>query len=75
MDCGHDVSGMMACSMSCCQDAVRPAIMPVAFVLPQVMNVPTVDEVISPVSLSSSFEISQVTEPLSPPPRLATAVR
>lgn len=75
MDCGHDMSGMMACSMSCCQDTVRPAIMPVSFVLPQVMNVPTVDEVISPVSLSSSFEISQVTEPLSPPPRLATLVR
>ena len=28
MDCGHDMSGMTSCSMSCCKDPARPALIP-----------------------------------------------
>src|SRR5712691_10436367 len=34
MDCGHDMPGMMACSMSCCHDSERSMVSAVAFVLP-----------------------------------------
>ncbi len=36
-DCGHDghnMSGMMDCSMSCCEDPAKPVVTSVAFVLP-----------------------------------------
>ena len=34
MDCGHDTSGMMACTMSCCHDSDRSLVTSIAFLLP-----------------------------------------
>lgn len=73
MDCGHDM-GMTACSMSCCQDSARPAVIPNAFVLPEAVFVPAADEAIRPVHMTRAPEISQLRKPLSPPPRLASSV-
>jgi hypothetical protein len=70
MDCGHDMSGMTACSVSCCQESSRPAVMPVAFVLPLATMLPAAVEMVQPVRITTSLEISQIITPLSPPPRL-----
>ena len=72
MDCGHDMGGMMACSMSCCQDAARPAVMPIAFVLPEPAFLPAPGKAVRPVRVLSSSEISHVSKPLSPPPRFVS---
>jgi hypothetical protein len=73
MDCGHDMSGMTACSMSCCQDPDRPVVTAVVFVLPH----PAFSLGAMPVTRANdarcSIEIPRAIEPLSPPPRLATA--
>src|ERR1700746_1120989 len=71
MDCGHDMGGMTACSMSCCPDASRPAVTPVAFVLPEAAFVASPTETVCPVHMLSVLEISQFSTPLSPPPRYA----
>lgn len=74
MDCGHDMGGMMACSMSCCQNPVRPAVTPAVFVMPTPAIVPSAGEVIRPVVVAHSSGISQATEPPSPPPRFVSPV-
>jgi hypothetical protein len=74
MDCGHEMSGMTSCSMSCCKDPSRPALIPGAFVLPEVSFAPAAGEVLHTVRLASSMEISRFVKPLSPPPRFASPV-
>lgn len=74
MKCEHDGDRRMACSMSCCQDSVRPALMPVAFILPVATIVSAPGATLRPVSVTAVSEIPQFVEPLSPPPRLASFV-
>jgi len=74
MDCGHDMGGMMSCSMSCCQDPARPALMPGMFLLPSVSFAPLAARVLRPIKIASALEISRFVKPLSPPPRLASPV-
>jgi hypothetical protein len=74
MKCEHDGGGRMACSMSCCQDSVRPALMPVAFILPAAAIMSGPSTTLRPVVVTAVSEIPQFVKPLSPPPRLATFV-
>jgi hypothetical protein len=74
MDCGHDMSGMTPCSMSCCQDPARPALIPGAFVLSAASFFAAPGEVLRPMQLVGSLEISRFVKPLSPPPRFAVSV-
>jgi hypothetical protein len=74
MDCGHDMSGLKPCSMSCCKDPSRPALMPGAFVLPLIRFAAVPAEVLRPAQFASSLKISRFVKPLSPPPRFATSV-
>jgi hypothetical protein len=74
MDCGHDMSGLTPCSMSCCKDPSRPAIVPGAFLIPEQNFLPAAGEVLHPVHLGSPLQISRFVKPLSPPPRFAAAV-
>ncbi len=73
MNCGHDMAGMMACSMSCCHDSDRSAVTSIAFVLPPLMTIPSSAAVKSPVQLAHPLDFARSIEPLSPPPRLAPA--
>lgn len=74
MDCRHDMSGITPCKMSCCKDPARPALIPGAFVLPELSFAPSAGEVLRPVQLASSLEISRFVKPLSPPPRFTDSV-
>ena len=74
MDCGHEMGGMRSCSMSCCKDPSRPALIPGAFVVPEVSFAPAAGEVLHAVQLASSLEISRFVKPLSPPPRFTPQV-
>jgi len=74
IDCGHDMSGMSSCTMSCCKDPARPALMPGAFVLPPTSFVPAANEVVRPILLANNLEISRFVKPLSPPPRITASV-
>jgi len=69
MDCGHEMGGMTSCSMSCCKDPSRPALIPGAFVLPDASFATAAGEVLHMLRLASSLEISRFVKPLSPPPR------
>ena len=73
MDCGHDMSGMMSCSMSCCQDADRSAVTSIAFVLPPQVTVPAPAAIQSPFESAKPLDFPRSIEPLSPPPRLFSA--
>jgi hypothetical protein len=70
MDCGHDMPGMMACAMNCCQDSERSFASPVAFVIPASTQTVTAAPVQSSIEFSEPREFPQPNEPLSPPPRL-----
>lgn len=74
MDCGHEMGGMTSCSMSCCKDPSRPALIPGAFVVPELSFAPSVGEVLHTLQLTSSLEISRFVKPLSPPPRSTSQV-
>jgi hypothetical protein len=77
MNCGHDMggmNGMAPCSISCCQNPARPALIPGAFLLPAASLAPAAAEVVRPVQIANSFELSRFVQPLSPPPRFAAQV-
>jgi hypothetical protein len=74
MDCGHEMGGLTSCSMSCCKDPSRPALIPGAFVVPELSFAPAAGEVLHAVRLASSLEISRFVKPLSPPPRFTSQV-
>jgi hypothetical protein len=73
MDCGHDMSGMMACSMSCCHDSDRSLTTSIAFVLPQPVAVAAPAAIISPIESAIALDFPRSVEPLSPPPRFVSA--
>ena len=73
MDCGHDVSGMMACTMSCCHDSDRSVVTSMAFVLPPSVAVPASAAIKSPIELANPLDFLRSPEPLSPPPRFVSA--
>lgn len=72
MDCGHDMSAMAQCSMSCCHDPDRPAVAPAIFVLPSPVSV-SFSTVFEPfLALPSLQNCFSSFEPLSPPPRISS---
>ena len=73
MDCGHDVSGMMACSMSCCHDSDRSLVTSIAFLLPPSVADAASAAIKSPIELAKPLDFPRPIEPLSPPPRFASA--
>jgi hypothetical protein len=75
-DCGHDVGGMMNCSMSCCQDPDKSVVViSLAFVLPPVTVADSATIVTRAVEHVHSIEIPRSIEPVSPPPRTDNAAR
>jgi len=73
MDCGHDMPGMMACSVSCCHDSESSMVSAVAFVLPFTIVVVAPVGIRSPIEAAKPLDFLRSLEPLSPPPRLAPA--
>jgi len=71
MDCGHDMSEMMDCSMSCCPRSENPLVTAIAFVLPHVTSVSTGIAVTGSADTLQALEIPRSLKPVSPPPRLA----
>jgi hypothetical protein len=73
MDCGHQMPGMAACSMSCCQNMDRPAISPGLFVLPAPLTL-AASTIFAPfISLREPQNFLRSIKPLSPPPRFSPA--
>jgi hypothetical protein len=73
MDCGHDLTAMMACSMSCCHDADRSLAASIAFVLPPSVPVAAPAVIKSSIELAKPLDFPRSIEPLSPPPRFVSA--
>jgi hypothetical protein len=73
MDCGHEMSGMMACSMSCCHDSDRSLVTSMAFVLPPPALVAAVAAIKAPIEVAKPMDFPRSIEPLSPPPRFHCA--
>jgi len=73
MDCGHDMPGMMACSMSCCHDSDRSLLGSIAFVLPPPAAAAAVNAAKSPIVLAKPLDFPRFIEPFTPPPRLLSA--
>jgi hypothetical protein len=73
MDCGHEMPGMAACSMSCCHNLDHAAISPGLFVLPGPITVSAPSILKSPIDLREPMNFLRSLKPLSPPPRLSPA--
>src|SRR5947207_9746165 len=73
MNCGHEMSGMMACTMSCCHDSERSLLTSIAFVLPTGVSAARSTTISSPIELSKPLDLPRSIEPLSPPPRFVFA--
>ena len=71
MDCGHDMSGMTACTMSCCHQDERSGLTPIAFVLPDSSSTSVPTFATPAVGTLKQIELPRTIEPLSPPPRFA----
>jgi hypothetical protein len=74
LDCGHNMSGLMACSMSCCQDPDKPMVSAFAFVLPSLTLSDAPMLVARTAEAARSIAIPRTIEPLAPPPRFAVAL-
>jgi hypothetical protein len=70
MDCEHDASEVMNCSMSCCQSSEKPLVTAVAFVLPHLPSAVAPTSVVSAAETAHAVAIPRSVTPLSPPPRL-----
>jgi hypothetical protein len=73
MDCGHEMAGMTACSMSCCHDSERSLIASIAFVLPPSPVAAEAIAIKSPIEFAKPLDFPRSIEPLSPPPRFISA--
>src|SRR5229473_2277223 len=76
IDCGHgghEMSGMMACAMSCCHDSERSFFTSIAFVLPPAVAAAPSTAISSPIELARPVNFLRSIEPLSPPPRIVSA--
>jgi hypothetical protein len=73
MDCGHEMAGMTACSMSCCHDSDRSLVASMAFVLPPPAVAAEATSIKSPIELAKPLDFPRSIEPLSPPPRFLSA--
>jgi len=72
----HDMGSMMDCSMSCCQDPDKAAVVTsLAFVVPLVTVANSATIVTRAVERVHSIEIPRSIEPVSPPPRTDNAAR
>jgi len=74
MDCGHDMSTMMDCSMSCCQHSETPAVASAIFILPLPVEFSAPTGSTSAVASSHFQNSPRSIQPLSPPPRFVSAV-
>jgi hypothetical protein len=73
MNCGHDMSGMRACAMSCCHDSDGSPVTPIAFVLPPNVTAAASAAMQFPIVLAKPSDFPRSIEPLSPPPRFISA--
>jgi hypothetical protein len=73
MNCGHEMPGMAACSMSCCHDLDRLAISPGLFLLPAPVTIYAPSILKSPFDLLEPMNFHRSFKPLSPPPRISPA--
>jgi hypothetical protein len=73
MDCGHDMSHMTPCSMSCCHTTDEAALNPQAFVIPQAATLSGPGLALESISPATSLELLLSSDPLSPPPRISSA--
>ncbi len=73
MDCEHDMSGRMACAMSCCHDSDRSLLTPIAFVLPPSVAAAPAPATQSAIEFAKPLDFPRSIEPLSPPPRFVSA--
>ncbi|OLB19901.1 MAG: hypothetical protein AUI12_15065 [Acidobacteria bacterium 13_2_20CM_2_57_6] len=73
MDCGHEMRGMLDCSMSCCHDSDRSQFTSIAFVLPASIAAASSIAITSPIELAKPMDFPRCIEPLSPPPRFVFA--
>lgn len=72
-NCGHDMGGLTACSISCCQDVDKPVFTAMAFLLPPLAFASAPMLVTRTAETAHSIEIPRSVQPLSPPPRVAGA--
>jgi hypothetical protein len=71
MDCEHDMSEMMNCSMSCCQSSEKRLVTALTFVLPHLVSAFAPASVVPAAETARSVAIPRSVEPASPPPRFA----
>lgn len=74
MNCGHEMSMLMSCTMSCCQTTERPMVTAIAFVLPDLSFASMSRTVTQVAEAPPPIELPGALAPLSPPPRLHSAV-
>ena len=74
MDCGHEMSTMQSCTMSCCQDSQQPAVHANVYVLTPV----EIASVLAPLALATltlaPSRSSPAFTPLAPPPKTSAAI-
>lgn len=69
MDCGHNMSKMAECKISCCKTTDESAINVAQFLLPEPQIVPALAAAIPPTASPAAQTISRSEKPQSPPPR------
>jgi hypothetical protein len=69
MDCGHEMFGMSACSMSCCHYPERAVVSSSVFVFPAPIKILEPSALHTHIDSTKLTDLLRSVEPLSPPPR------
>jgi hypothetical protein len=73
MDCGHEMTTLMSCTMSCCEITDRPLVAPLAFVLPPMSFSGSVLSFAKVSETQQAIELPRSIEPPYTPPRFRSA--
>jgi hypothetical protein len=73
MDCGHEMFGMTACSMSCCHDPERAFVSSAFFVFPAPIKMIELSALLRHIAFTKLLDLHRSIEPLYPPPRFLSA--
>jgi hypothetical protein len=73
LNCSHEISMLMSCTISCCQTTERPMVTAIAFVLPDLSFASMSCTVTQVAETPPPIELPGALAPLSPPPRFDSA--
>ena len=74
MDCGHEMSGMSSCKISCCHDSDQPTIAANVFLVPVGSSFEEPISSVATIEATKPTKFQRFIDPQFPPPRITSSI-